>query len=163
MDINWPTIVLQTLGFFLLVGVLSKFLYRPILEMLDKRADQANKLLDKAEEQGLNAEASLKSAKDELHVAKQDAMQLRNDARSMAQKEREEILDRGKNEAEHLVRNAHEDIVHEMKKVRQELKAEVAQVAVAISQKVLMREITPEDRERYIGTFRKDVEETYES
>ena len=163
MDINWPTLVLQTLGFFLLMGILTKFLYRPVLELLEKRSRETQRFLDHADEKCREAETSIQKAKQELNEAKEDALSLRNDSRNFAHKERDAMIEKTKEEAEHLIKHAKEEIDHNVKKATQELKAEVANISLAISEKILMREITQEDRQRYINLYREELEQSNES
>lgn len=163
MDMNWPTIVLQTLGFMLLIGVMKKFLYGPILEVLDKRSSEAQKMIDSADHHHQQAKDMLKQAEDSLHQAREEALQIRNEARAMAHKQKDTLVEKGKHEAEIILKQAQENIAHEVKKAKEELKAEVAEVAVSISEKLLMREVSPEDRKRYINLYLKDVEQSYES
>jgi F-type H+-transporting ATPase subunit b len=163
MDINWPTLVLQTFGFFLLMGVLTKFLYRPVLELLEKRSRETQRFLDLADEKCREAENSIHKAKQELNEAKEDALSLRNDSRNFAYKERDAMIEKTKEEAEHLIKHAKEEIDCNVKKAKHELKAEVVDISLAISEKMLMREITQEDRKRYINLYREELEQSNES
>lgn len=159
MDINWPTILLQTLGFLLLVGVLKKFLYGPILEALDKRRSEAQKMMDSADHHHSQAQEMLQKAEASLQDAKEEALQICNEARSLANQQKEYLVEKGKKDATIILKQAQDDVAHEVKKAKEELKAEVAQVAVTISEKLLMREVSPEDRKRYVNVYAKEVEE----
>ncbi len=159
MDINWPTILLQTLGFLLLVGVLKKFLYGPILEALDKRRSEAQKMMDSADHHHSQAQEMLQKAEASLQDAKEEALQICNEARSLANQQKEYLVEKGKKDATIILKQAQDDVAHEVKKAKEELKAEVAQVAVTISEKLLMREVSPEDRKRYVTVYAKEVEE----
>ncbi|OED34341.1 ATP synthase F0 subunit B [PVC group bacterium (ex Bugula neritina AB1)] len=158
MDINWPTIVLQTLGFLLLVSFMKKFFYGPVLGMLDDRSSKTKKLWDDADKYHSEAKEKLKEADLFLSQAKEEAISIGKKARSMGSKQKDALIEKGKTEAARLVQRGQEDVERHVEKTKEELKDEVFQIAISLSEKLLMREMSLQDRKKYFSIYSKDIE-----
>lgn len=137
LGIDFRLIVVQIINFGLLLFLLTKFLYKPILKILDERKKRIAKSL--ADAQKIEEErVSLKEEKEkELKKAKDEAKEIVSEAKSEAEKERSEILKRVQEETERMVQKAKEQLILEKEKVRQALKTEAVDLALAMAEKLL--------------------------
>ena len=150
--IIWTTII-----FTLLLIVLKKFAWKPILSAVDERnnsIEQALKSAEKAkkEMETLNAdnERILTEAKKERDILLKEAREIKeqiiNDARSKANSESDKILD-----------SAKEQIANEKMKAITELKNSVGMLSIEIAEKVLKRELKDKaNQEEFIEAVLKE-------
>lgn len=137
IGIDWKLLLLQTIAFLILFWFLKKYVYPPIVAMLDKHDDQVNAAYNAAKEAAKNAEVAeakvagmLKEAraeaKDIVATAKEEATTMVSDAESAA-----------KTQAEHIVANAHDDIAREVLAAKKALHNETIDLVAAATEKVV--------------------------
>ena len=78
-------------------------------------------------------------------------------ASKKAQLRSDEIISEAKNEASAILARADEDVEREKKRAQNELRGEVSELAVLVAQKVVEKEITEADHERFINEFIDNV------
>ena len=135
--IFWTTVV-----FTLLLLLLKKFAWKPILNAVDERnknIDDALKAADKAKE-----EMNLLNAENErvLNEAKTERDNLLQEPRTMKQEIISDAKKQASIEAEKMIAIAKEQISNEKMKVVTELKNQVAEIAIIIAEKVIKEELT---------------------
>ncbi len=140
IELNW-TFFVQIFNFLLLMFILNKILYKPILKVLDEREarivggqEKAKKLLD--ESQGI-----LKSYNDKLYSAKIDAMTVKNSSRKQAVGEANVIIEDARRNAETIVVDVQKEMAEEIARVKSELEPEIGVMAGTIAQQILGRKI----------------------
>lgn len=131
----------QFLTFAVLVWFVMKFLWDPMLKMLeDRKARIADGLA--AAEAGTEAK---QRAEEEVEVALGDAKSQANDIIAQANKRAQEIVAEAKEDArsegERLVAAAQADVDQQVNQARESLRGEVAELAVSGAQQVLQREV----------------------
>ena len=146
--------------FLVLLTLLAKFAWKPLLEALETRQQGIRKALDDAQ-----------AAKQELQRLEQDAAQMMRKARAEAEvlitqsradadRLREEIRQKAKADAEGSMRNAERQIQLETGRALQQIRSEAVDLSVMIASKIIQRNITKEDNERLIADALKQVEGT---
>jgi len=134
---DFTMVILTWVTFFLLVFILKKFAWKPILDALQKREDYIRHSLedaDKAKAQLAEVEGTKAKI---LNEAKTQAAQIINDARKTARDVAHDIEAAAKTNAQSIVHNASAQIDGERQRVRDALKKESAQVAIALAGKIL--------------------------
>jgi F-type H+-transporting ATPase subunit b len=145
------------LTFLVLLGLLAKFAWRPLMAALDSRRELIRKSLDDALQ-----------AKQELDRLQQESAQIlrqaRIDAESVIAKGRadaevlgEQLRQKAREEAEGIVRNANRNIQLETRRAIQEIRNEAADLSVMIASKILARQVTKEDNQRLIDETLKQI------
>ena len=83
MELNWSTFILEIVNFLILIWILKRFLYRPVLEIIARRRERVEKTLADAE--AINAEAHALQEKYQSRLA--DWETEKNEARESLQRE----------------------------------------------------------------------------
>jgi F-type H+-transporting ATPase subunit b len=144
------------LTFLILVWLLAKFAWRPLLAALDERQSSIRKALDdarkaKQELEGIHAESAKLLAQ-----ARSEAAEIVSRSRSDADRFREEMKDKARTEATGLIRNAERQIELETTRALQQIRQEAVDISIGIASKLLQRNVSKEDNERLIAeTFQQ--------
>jgi F-type H+-transporting ATPase subunit b len=137
MQINWFTVIAQVINFLVLVWLMKKYLYKPILDAVDARekkiadelADAANKMSEAKKEQ--------EDFKQKNVAFDQQKKELMDKATSDAENERQKLLDAAKQEASD-VKQKLEDASKELQKnLNDQLSQKTQQEVLSITKKVL--------------------------
>jgi F-type H+-transporting ATPase subunit b len=131
MDIK-PGLTLWTaITFLLLIVVLSKFAFGPIVKMLDERERTIREAIEQAKKERAEAEKLLAAQKESLIQAQRDAAELAKRNQQEVEKLRVELTARARKEADELVASARRQIQEEKTKAVAEVRGYVADLAVA--------------------------------
>ena len=144
--------------FVLVVVVLGKFAWGPILTLLQDREEFIHKSLSDAKRERLDAEAKLKEVADRLQASHAEAAALVDQARRDAERLRGELREKAKAEAETILQNARRQIELETQRALQQIRHEAVDLSVMIASKIIQRNLSKEDNERLINDALKQVE-----
>jgi F-type H+-transporting ATPase subunit b len=146
--------------FLVLLTLLAKFAWGPLLRALETRQQEIRKALDDAQlaQQEL-ARLELESAQI-IRKARQDAEAIVTQTRSDAERLREEMRQKARAEADGIVRNAERQIQLETARALQQIRHEAVDLSVMIASKIIQRNITKEDNERLIADALTQIQKT---
>lgn len=102
MLIDWFTVAAQIVNFLILIWLLKRFLYRPILSAIDAREARVAAQLAHAKTAEQQATAARETAQRQQHILDQQHDTLLQHARDDAQKQRQHLLDDARREIETL-------------------------------------------------------------
>jgi F-type H+-transporting ATPase subunit b len=136
--------------FVLVVAILGKFAWGPILDQLKARESFIHGALSSAKQQREAAEASLKEYTEKLRAARAEADQIIAQSRADAERLREEMKQKARAEADAIVKNAERQIQLETARALQQIRREAVDLSVMIASKLIQRNLTKEDNERLI-------------
>ena len=146
--------------FVIVVLVLGKFAWGPMLSLLQQREQFIHKSLSDAKRDRDEAEARLRDYAAKLQSAQAEAVAIIADARKDAERLREELRQRARSEADTMLKNAERQIELQTSRALQQIRQEAVDLSVAIASKLLQRNITKEDNERLITEALKQIEST---
>lgn len=135
--IDTKLIIIQIINFIALMAVLSYFLYKPLLKMLQDREDKIKQGLKDAETANKAKEEAEKEKQTILSDAHKEAEQVSERAKSHAEEKRAAIVAEAESKAEHIMSQAEQAGVEIKKKATKESEAEIAKLAVLAAEKVL--------------------------
>jgi F-type H+-transporting ATPase subunit b len=127
----------QLVNFAIVLLVLYKFAYKPILKILNDRTKKIEKGLKDSEEATKKLENISLSEKEILARAKKEAQEIIKKADESAKSNREVAVLETKSEAEKMLATAKKQIEQEKEKMIGEIKAEVADLVVAATGKII--------------------------
>lgn len=144
--------------FVIVVIVLGKFAWGPVLGLLKEREEFIHRSLSDAKRDRDEAEARLKEYAAKLQSAQREAFAIVEEARRDAERLREELRDRAKAESDTIIKNAERQVQLETTRAVQLIRREAAELSVQIASKLLQRNITKEDNEQLITDALKQME-----
>ena len=159
LGINLGYIVSQLVNFTLLIVLLYFVAYRPILRMLDERSAKIKKGLEDAETASRRAAEMEQEFERRMAEARKVGQEQVAQAAQMGEKVRQEILDKAREEARGLVDKAKEEIDRERDGAMGELRQQVAELSLAISQKVIGESLDEQTQRRLVARFLDEAEE----
>lgn len=136
IGIDWKLLALQTLAFLVLLWILKKWVYPPIVAMLDKRdaaIEQAAKAADEAQKQAAKSEAATEKL---LSQARKDASMIVSSAKQEAAELASVSDKKAKERAVRIVADAQEQIGRDVEQAKKQLKNELVDLVAAATEKV---------------------------
>lgn len=146
------------LTFLVLVTLLAKFAWGPLLKALEGRQALIVKALDDAQRARQELERIQKESTQIVMNARVEAEAIVSRSRSDAELLREEIKQKSRAEAAAIVKNAERQIQLETAKALQQIRHEAVELSVTIASKILQRNVSKEDNEGLIEETLKQVE-----
>ncbi len=137
LGINLPGLITQIVSFGILFFILSKLLYKPLVAMLDQRAEKISEGLNAAEKAKSDALKSEEAIQQQLSEARIEGQKLITQARETADKFREEEITKVKEELESERSRAQSNIQRERDAAIEELRKEFAGLAISAAEKVV--------------------------
>ncbi len=146
------------LTFLVLVGLLARFAWRPLLEALERRQAAIAKSLEDAQRARQELERLQRESAQMMRQARVEADAIVSRSRSDAEALREELKQKSRAEAAAIVKNAEKQIQLETARAIQQIRNETIDLSVAIASKILRRQVSKEDHEGLIEETLKQVE-----
>lgn len=137
--------------FVLVVVVLGKFAWGPILKGLQARESYILESLEKAKRERTEAEARLKEYEDRLAQARTEATAIVDEGRRDAEVLKNKILEEARHEAEMERERTRREIRIATDTATKELYALSARLATDMAGRIIRKELTPQDHERLIA------------
>ena len=156
MNFNF-TLVGQLLAFILFVWFCMKYVWPPMLKILEEREKEIADGLNAASEGRRELEEANARKEEILGEAKKEAADLVGQANQRANQLVEEAKTSAQEEAEKIKVSAQNDIEQSTKRAREELRSEVATLAVAGAEKILNSEIDEKKNSELIDELKKEL------
>jgi F-type H+-transporting ATPase subunit b len=146
--LDWPHFIAQVISFLIVAGLLVKFAYKPILNVLEERRRQIAEGLansEKARQELANAQGK---AQEVLDQANARGNQLIEEARQSAAKVLEQETQKAIATANDIIAKARQASEAELARMKTELRREVGRLVVATTAKVTGKILTSDDQQR---------------
>ena len=144
LGINLSGLITQLVSFTILFAVLYLLLYKPVLRMLDSRAERISDSLQAAERVREEAARSQEEMQQQLETARTEGQQLIAQAREVADRFRKEELAKAREEIDAQRARAQANIQREGEAAVEELRREFAGLAIAAAERVIERSLDEE-------------------
>ena len=138
---NIWTLLAQWGATFILYLVFKKYLYQPVVNLLDRRSTKMQEDLDEARQARELAQAQHQKAQETYQQAVETGQQMADESRRQAENMKSDIVREGKAQANHQIEMAQSQIEGERKQMLQSVQNEVVEVAMAATQKLLEKEV----------------------
>jgi F-type H+-transporting ATPase subunit b len=138
------------LTFLLLLAVLTKFAWKPLLKMLKDREELIRSSLEDAEK--AQTELAKLNAEGEkiINKARAEAQEILSQCKSSAATLKDETLKDAKEKAKVIADNAEKQILVEKEKAIEEIKSEVVNLSLSVAEKLIKKNISVEDNKTLI-------------
>jgi F-type H+-transporting ATPase subunit b len=147
--LSWPFLLAQILNFSVVAFLLWRFAFKPVLAMLDERQQKIAAGLKYAEEMKAKLDAVQQESVASAKRAQLEATRIIDEARKSANEFLDKQTQEGAAKAGEILSKAQQAIELEKKKMLAEARTEIARLVVAITQRVLAREMSDAERSRY--------------
>jgi len=144
--------------FLVLLALLAKFAWRPLLEALDTRQNAIRKSLDDAQQARQELERLNTESAQIVARSRQEADAIITQSRADGDRLREEIRHKARAEADLIVKNAERQIQLETNRALEQIRREAVALSVLIASKIIQRNLTREDNERLIDEALRQVQ-----
>jgi len=144
--------------FLLLVGLLAKFAWRPLLAALDARQEAIRRSLDDVRQAKQDLEKVHAESAKILAQARAEADAIMSSTRTDVNQFREEMRQKARTEADGIVKNAERQIELETARALQQIRHEAVDISVNIASKLLQRNVSKDDNARLIEDTFKQIE-----
>jgi F-type H+-transporting ATPase subunit b len=157
--INSGDIIFQLLMFIILLALLKKYAWGPLVGIMKQREDHIANEIEAAEKSRVEANKFLEETRQELKKAREDAQALIENAKKQGERQKDEIIAAARQEAERLKESAKAEINRQKEQAVAELRDQVASLSVLIASKVIEKELSEQDQEKLIQDFIKEAGE----
>ena len=150
------------LTFLLLVFVLAKFAWKPLLKMLKDREDMVRSSLEDAEKAKSELERLNEESEAIMAKARSEAQSILADGKAAAEKVKDDIIAKSKEQANKIREDAGNQIQVEKDKAISEIKKEVVNLTLSVAEKLIRKNLSDADNKSLIEESLKKVQ-TYEA
>ena len=153
LGIDYRLIIVNIIGFLILVGILIKFLYGPITQVLDSRVEDIRSTYETAENEKATMEQLRKEYEGRLAAIETEAHEKIQAAIKEAHGIRDEIIADARTKSEDILRRGEEELSHEREKTIVALREEVADLVISASSKLLEQSMDDKSHRKLIDDF----------
>lgn len=148
------------IAFLVALPVMWKFVYGPITKALEERDTKVEDSIAAAEVARKEAEAQMARAKVELDTARADARRMVEEASARAERQAAELARAADERAKAELQKARETIAAEKRKALQEIRAEVVNLTIQATGKLLQTKVDDEQNRRLVAGFMAGAEKS---
>ena len=153
-DINWVGLMFWTwLIFIVLLLVLRKWAWGPVLGALETREKRIQDALDGAAREREEAAQLLQEQRQLLEDSRDQAQQIMAESRKASERLRAELLDEARKQKDQIVENAREDIERERDHALELLRREAVDLSISAAGRVLRREVDSAENRRLVEEY----------
>lgn len=157
MQIDFKTVIMTIINFIVLLLILKHFFWKKIGSAIDERQKDIVDTLDSADMKFKEGEEYSRTNKALLDGAKEEGKKITEARKRQADKIYDEILESAREEASAIRKRAENDIAREMDKAKFEIKEQVIELALVVSQKALDKKLDEAEHRRLIDSFIDEV------
>ena len=157
MEINVQQLILQIVNFSIIFFLLSKFVYKPILKILDERA---NKVADglKAAEKSIQEQVLMEETKQkELVKTQKEVAKILEEANKKANVLSKSIVAEARTEAQKVIKNEETQLRARLEKEESRLKGEIASLVTNTTKTVLKSNLSTKHQKEIIKSQISDL------
>ncbi len=145
LGLNLPQLIAQIVGFLVLLFILSKLLYKPLLKVMDERSARIKESLEAAEHAKEQAAASQEQMQEDIRKAREEGQQMIAQAREVAARFRDEEMAKAREEIAAERAKAESDIQRQRDAAIEDLRQEFAGLAISAAERVVERSLSESD------------------
>tara|TARA_X000000368_G_scaffold416310_1_gene409957 strand:+ start:348 stop:923 length:576 start_codon:yes stop_codon:yes gene_type:complete len=150
VQVHGGTLFWSVITFVLLLLVLKKVAWGPIISALESREAEINEALKNAEKARDNTEKASQEYNDLISKARSESQQVLSESKISAEKIRQDIKENAENEAKNILENAKNQINAEREKAIQEIKSVVVDFSLQAASKVIEKNLDSKDNLKII-------------
>lgn len=150
-------LIAQIVNFIIVFFILKKFLYKPVLELLNKRKTTIQEGLEQAEKARIKLEKVVIEEKNILRQAQSQAKKIIEDSRQESIEITRQMNESAKKQTEKMLKDAKEQITKESLEAEKRLAVETSKLAVSFLEKALKDFFTPSEQKEVLSSALKKI------
>ena len=158
MNINWFEIIVQMINFFILLFILQKLFYKPVIKAMEDRQERINNIRNEADRKREEADELIQEYEQNKKELEEKKEKMMDEAIKEADEKKESLLESYKEEA----REKRESYINEVKEEKEnflnELRSTLGRSSVNIASKILETITEEELTDKIFKTFIKKIE-----
>ena len=157
IDLN-STFFVQILNFAVLLLILKKFAWGPLLKTLQERSDKIADNIRSADEDRAKAAELKKEYEAQLADARRKAQEIMDAATKRSEEERQASVENTRHEIEQMKKAAQAQIQRDRDLAAKQLKGEMVAMSLAAASKLLAKQMDDEANAKLVGDFINELE-----
>lgn len=153
LGINGASLLWHTINFLVLLALLGRFLYKPVVRMLDERSRRIKESLEQAEEVRAQLARTNEETKHALEQARKEAQAIADQASQIGEQVKAQARRDAQMEAEKILEQARQQIEQERRQTMADLRQEMANLVVAAAGKVISRQMDDRTQRQLVEEF----------
>ena len=157
LEVNPGLIFWVILTFIVLLWVLKKVAWKPILSALDQREAAIKESLEKAEKAKEEAQKVLDENQANISRAEEESKKIIDQGRAYAEKLKDQMIQDSKEQARKIVDDASAEIERKKEEAFNELKNQIAEIAVNAAEKILKENLDKDSNKKIVDKYISDI------
>jgi F-type H+-transporting ATPase subunit b len=145
------SLIVQVINFVILLIILQKFLYKPLLAKMEERTSAIKRSLDEAQAARAEAVRQQEENAAQLRAAYAEAAAIRDQALREAEEAGRKQLEAAQAQSRKLVEDTKAQLEGEIRRAREELRRETTDLALAVAEKLVRRTLREEDHRKIVA------------
>jgi F-type H+-transporting ATPase subunit b len=150
LGISLKEFIFYMINFLILVGVLTKFLYKPFLGVLEERKKKIQDAFDSAEIMNKRADEKMANYTARIANVEEEGREIIKEAKQRAEAQAADIISEANEKASQIVAAAQRQIELDKQKAMDEMKQQVAALAMMAAEKIVERDIAQIGQEQIV-------------
>lgn len=150
LGIDWRLLIAQLVNFLVLLAVLYRFLYGPIIKMLTERSEKIARSLAEASKIEEESARAAKTREELILKAREEAQKIMKDVQERAEAARAEAAEKARAETERIVASGKALLQSEKSAMLAEAHKELSELVITATERVLQETITEGREQKFI-------------
>ncbi len=153
LDVNPGLIFWTAITFIILVLVLKRVAWKPILTALDDREKEIADSLNKAEQAKKDAQKILEENQASLAKAEEESKKIIDESRGFADNLKNQMTRESKEQAQKIIEDASAEIERKKNAAFEELKNQIAEISIIAAEKIMKENIDAEKNKKIVDKY----------
>lgn len=156
LGIDGPSLAAFLINFFLLLGLLTLVLYRPVIRMLDQRSAKIKESLEEADKIKQETVRAEEAVREQIEAGRREGQVIIAQAAQTGERVKEEAKAEARKEAEALIARAQAEIAREREEGFNQLRQEFADLSIRAAEKVVGQALDKKAHQQLIDQVLKE-------
>lgn len=150
LGISLKEFIFYLINFLILTGVLTKFLYKPFLNVLETRKNSIRDALDNAESTNRRADAKMANYEKKIAKLEDEGREIIKEAKLKAESQANDIIEEANRQASRILTQAQKEIERERIQAVAEMKQQLGALVLMAAEKIIEKEIQVNGQDQII-------------
>jgi F-type H+-transporting ATPase subunit b len=159
LQVNPGLIIWTVVTFLILLVLLKKFVWGPVIAAVDRREESLKEMFDSAEKSKDEAKELLEKYEQQLAEAREEVNRMIDDGKSRAKKTADEIVEKARRESVDMSEKAKAEIVRERDKATAEIRDDVVRISLKAAEQLISKTLGDTEHREFIEKAIAEIDE----